>query len=332
MTVSVLLVRSVVEPLEARGVSLGRLCEAARFDPARLADAEGRIEPDELWRFDQAAVSLTGDPALGLRLGEHAHPQGYNLIGYLTAQAATLRQAIDNLMRFARMLSTDSRKQFEEHGDTALLKLAWPPGAPPVAARLRRELAMTGFYRLVQYFGGGNARVTRVCFEYAAPPYASEYRRVFGGSERFEEPFTGIEFDRELLDRTQLHRNEALHAALEAEAERNLRRLFKEASTTERLVEHLESASWRGRVKMVAAARHLGMSVRSLRRRLAEEGVSFAELAEGAQSKVAKQMLTDPNRTVHETALTLGFSDAATFHRAFKRWTGVTPSRYRTTR
>ena len=80
---------------------------------------------------------------------------------------------------------------------------------------------------------------------------------------------------------------------------------------------------------MKSAARHLRMSERSLRRRLIEEGASFAALLERAQAKVAKEMLSDPERTVHDVAIAMGFSNAAAFHRAFKRWTGMTPRQFR---
>ena len=83
------------------------------------------------------------------------------------------------------------------------------------------------------------------------------------------------------------------------------------------------------RADMSTVARALGMSVRSLRRRLAEEGKSYNDLANEALAAVAKQLLRDKRRTIQETAYDLGFSDTSTFHRAFKRWTGMTPSTFR---
>jgi AraC-like DNA-binding protein len=83
---------------------------------------------------------------------------------------------------------------------------------------------------------------------------------------------------------------------------------------------------------MATAARDLGVSERSLRRRLASENTSYRELVRATLEASAGHMLRDPARSIKETAAALGFVDARTFHRAFKRWTGMTPMEYRETR
>ena len=80
---------------------------------------------------------------------------------------------------------------------------------------------------------------------------------------------------------------------------------------------------------MNAVARSLGLSVRSLRRRLADEATTYNALAREALVALAKQFLENEQRTLQETAYALGFSDTSAFHRAFKHWTGTTPSSYR---
>lgn len=83
------------------------------------------------------------------------------------------------------------------------------------------------------------------------------------------------------------------------------------------------------RTDMQSVARALDISVRSLRRRLEAEGKSYNDILNEALATVAKHLLNDPRRTIQEVAYDMGFSDPSTFHRAFKRWTGVTPSAYR---
>jgi AraC-like DNA-binding protein len=80
---------------------------------------------------------------------------------------------------------------------------------------------------------------------------------------------------------------------------------------------------------MTAVARDLATSERSLRRRLADEGVSYRALVQTVLETRATQMLSDPQRSIQETAHAMGFSDVVAFQRAFKRWKGVTPGEYR---
>lgn len=328
MSVSILLVRGLVEAVIAAGIGRDRLLAAAAVDSLRLEDVDGRLEDVELDRVQAAALDLTGDAALGLHLGERATATAYDMVAYLTSHATTLRGGIDSFLKFERILSDTQGSALEERADTATLKLAIFHGEPR-CTRLRAELAMTGFFRLLQHFIGPDARARRVVFEHAPPPYRAEYARIFGGTERFEQKFTGIQFDRALLDKEQLHKNAELHAVLTLEAERKLNRLTRGIGHAERLRAHLVARAPRERPDMTSAARQLGMSVRSLRRRLSEEGVSYAELVEEAHAVVAKRLLDDPSRSICAAAYDMGFSDPSAFHRAFKRWTGMTPTQHR---
>jgi AraC-like DNA-binding protein len=83
------------------------------------------------------------------------------------------------------------------------------------------------------------------------------------------------------------------------------------------------------RVNMSAVAGALGLSVRTLRRRLVAEGKSYLDVEHEALALVARRLLRDQQHTIQEAAHAMGFSDATTFHRAFKRWTGTTPSAFR---
>jgi AraC-like DNA-binding protein len=133
-----------------------------------------------------------------------------------------------------------------------------------------------------------------------------------------------------------LNQDAEFHAALEAQAEKRLSRLDRNSTYADRvralLLQRGVSQPSAQRADMNAVARALGLSARSLRRRLYDEGVSFVSIAEGALATLAKQLLSDEERSIQETAYALGFSDPSAFYRAFKRWTGTTPKSYRSLR
>jgi AraC-like DNA-binding protein len=332
MSVSIMLIRVLTDAVEAAGVDRDRWLAAANFDARRLEDSNGRVDVDEFMRLRAVALELSGDPALGLHLGEAANSAAYDVIGHLAAHAATLRQGLDLVLRFGAIIDEDGTNwRLEESGNTALVSRAYPGTSLP-ADRMFAEFAIAGFMRMIRQLAGPKASARAAFFQHPAPAYESEYTRIFGGAESFEHAFTGIEFDRRLLDLQQPNVHPELYAVLEVEAERRLARLTGHVGYTERTREYLVARLLEVQPDMAAAARHLGVSVRTLRRRLSEEGTTYAELIEQAQAIVAKRMLGDTRRSIHETAYAMGFADPSGFHRAFKRWTGQTPSEFRSLR
>jgi AraC-like DNA-binding protein len=169
-----------------------------------------------------------------------------------------------------------------------------------------------------------------VHFEHARPEHHPECARIFGGAERYRRPFTGLEIDRKVLDQRGRHHHPELYELLRSQAERTLARVMHGVGQAERLRQYFLARPPLGAAPgMSRVARDLGMSVRSLRRRLTEEGVSYKGILEESLAMTATRMLGDTRRTIQEIAHAMGFSDPTAFHRAFKRWTGTTPAQYR---
>ena len=328
MTVSVVMIRVLVEACELAGVSCEKLLAAAHVDGRCLEDSNARVPMTEYERVQLAALDLTGDAALGLHMGESASFAGFDVMASLIAHAATLRDGLNTYLKFNRILSDDPDSTLDEAGGTATLRLGFWRGSPRCDC-LRAELAVAGFLRLIRHFAGPDALPRRACFQHAAPHHAHEYRRIFSGTERFEQAFTGIEIDRAMLECVPLHKDPELYQVLETQALRKVSRLERAASITTRVEEYLSSRALSGRPDMAEVAQQLGMSERSLRRRLAAEGVTYTQLFEQALASAAKRMLRDPGQSILGAAYAMGFSDSSAFHRAFKRWTGVTPKQYR---
>jgi AraC-like DNA-binding protein len=328
MGLSAVLVRVIVDAVERAGVDRVALLAAAGIDERRLALAEGRFELAELVAVETHALDLTGDEALGLHIGEQVSEASMDLLAHVASHAPTLREALELCSQFQRLAFDDCRLCLQEKGTVATLRYEFARSTPRVD-RMHAEFVIAGLSRLVRTFVGAKPVVFGASFEHARPVYAAQYTRPFGESVHFGARATELEFDRNGLDRPQLHQHPQLYSVLRAEAERALERVTAGQRPSDEVRRYLLARPPARIPDAATAARDLGISERSMRRRLAADNTSYRELVRAALETSAGHMLRDPNRSIQETAHALGFSDAGAFHRAFKRWTGRTPKQYR---
>jgi AraC-like DNA-binding protein len=331
MSVSIFLVRGVLEVAERSGAAREDLRARIDFDWRRLEEPQSRVEFEQFEQILSAAVAVTGDEALGLHVAEQMPEGATDLLGHMAAHAPTMRQALESASQFVALAMDGLLVTMRDEGDTFVARYVFPRSTP-LADRALAELVMGGVVRLARSFTGPGAVPRLACFEHERPGHHGEYTRIFGGSQRFGQSTTSIVFDREIADRSQMHRHPELYELLRAEAQRRLDRMATGAPPASRLRQYLLAMPPSRIPEVRAAARDLGMSERSLRRRLNAEGTSYRDVVRSALESSAGRMLRDPTQTIKETATALGFADAAAFHRAFKRWTGMTPGEYRRVR
>jgi AraC-like DNA-binding protein len=254
-----------------------------------------------------------------------ASESSFGLLSHLVAHASSLRHAIELVSQFHGLLVDDVAIALDEHTGTARLRCKlYAPIETSVV-----ELIIAGLVRMLRTFGCGAHEIHDVCFEHGRPAHHHAYSAAFGGAERFAQPFTGIEFAAHALDRPHMHWQPELQALMRAEAERGMQRLSRSLTCAERVRAWLAGRRDRQVPDMAVASRELGISVRSLRRRLEEEGTSYRELTQSMIYESACSMLRNPDLTLQAIAHALGFADSSTFHRAFMRWAGQTPLAYR---
>ncbi len=327
-TLSGRVVQGLIEAVETVGVPRTYLLRAAQIEPEQLDTADYRLLSSEVYRLCELAIDLTADPALGLHWAEKVSGDTFNPISHMLAHAPTLRQAFEAFQQCARLLTDQVSYVLIENDDAMIVRCTPPASASIRARRFTAEMLLASFVRLIRSFSP-NARPRAVNLEYPAPAYAPEYARVFQGVERFGQPYSELVFDRSLMDVVSPHKDEDVHRALRAIAERRVLQLTDRVPYSLRVRDFLVQQAPAARAEMATVARSLGLSVRSLRRRMDSEGKTFNAVANDAQSIVAKSLLRNTQRTIQEVAYELGFADTSSFHRAFKRWTGTTPLAYR---
>lgn len=321
-------VRALLEAVEQCGVPQMRVAASAQLDRSALSDLDRRVERAAVYQLCEAALDATHDAAFGLHWAERLPDSAFSPISQLALQSANLAEALGHLEQFHWLLCDEVNFRVQEQEGLVIVQTIKVTGASARVQRLVAEMIAVGLTRLVRAFRS-NAPIERVSFDYPAPAYVSEYTRIFGARVRFEQPYCGLAFERALLAATSPFVDAEFHRNLRNFTERRIGELNQQASYHSRVRALLIQAGSQRSVNMQTVARGLGICDRTLRRRLSAEGTSYDAVASDAWMTIAKAQLLDPQRTIKETAADLGFGDRRAFHRAFRRWTGMTPAQFR---
>mgnify|MGYP003449647557 FL=1 len=323
-------VRPLIDAVAANGVPRDTFLRRARIDATHALSEDARLPRTKLFELFELALELTGDPAFGLHSVEALTSEAVSPLGALVSHAATLREALGSLQEFRALFGSESTFEIHEKDGKVRVRCHRFAEASVTAQRYLCEVSLGGLYLFLRRFEA--APVDYVAFAYRAPDYQAEYARVFEGRARFDQPWSGLCFDAAKLTAPAPHVDRELHDTLSAYARRRVRRLTVTQTWAERIHELLVWQSPPRDMSMRVVGKKLGVSVRSLRRHLSHEGKPYADIVSEARAAIAKVCLLDERRTIMETAQELGFSDNTSFHRAFKRWTGLTPMEYRRAR
>lgn len=327
--VSTIFVRALIEAVETAGIPAQRFVDEARISMDRLSESYGWMDVAELDRLTQCAVDLTGDSAFGLHWVERSPLMKFELLAMIIASAPTLREALGCLLRFQSLVYERPELEMTEAGGRVQLRVC-PVAASELGLRVRTEMAVLAFVRLMRYVGAPSEAVLRIAFVHRAPDYAEEYARLFGGRACFGQARSGIEIDPSWLDRRLHHANVELFRLLIVQGERVLASIQSSTGYAGQVRAYLRRLFPR-LPQMPEAARALALSERSLRRRLHEEGISYSAILQESQLLLAQQLLADPTLSIQQIGADVGFTSTTAFHRAFKRWTGESPAAFRST-
>jgi len=325
ITVAARIGAMVVRAAAARGVAPERLRELTGFDATIAKDPDARISLEVESKLWDEAARLTGDDAFGLHAASGLQPGVFDVLDYACRTAPTLLASYERLMRYNRLEHDVAVFGFVERGRIARLEHRFRvPGVEP--SRHAAEFTLAAVIVISTQVLGEPVLPSVVEFRHAAPRATTEHVRAFGVEPRFGCELNALELDRALLDRPVPNADPALSRIIERQAEALLAARPDPVETTVDRVRRLLVASLgEGDITLAGMANKLRMSERTLQRRLADEGTTFDELVEHQRKQLALRYLADAKLAVSEVAYLLGYSEPSAFHRAFKRWTGVTP-------
>ncbi len=320
--ISVMLVRPLVVALVQSPAALAAFWRSTDLTSEIVADAEARVSPAQFCVAWAEATRLANDPALALTIAD-ATPQGaFGIVEYVCRSAPTLRDALAQWVRYLGILDDAVEVALVDAKDGLALRVTVESEAPaPASHELCFALVLRNAQRMVTT---PLAPVTVRFTHSVSPAVALRYRAFFGGIVELGAKRTEIVFAKADADAKLATADANLLAILVPTAQRQRASLTTDPPFVDQVKRALGRALTSDDAQLVTVASAMGMTARSLQRRLQDEGASFQSLRDETRKALADRYLSE-GLSLAEISFLLGFSEPSAFFRAFKRWTGLTP-------
>jgi AraC-like DNA-binding protein len=327
-TVSVKAIRAAMAAASAAGLDGAALASAHGVSRRSLDDADARFSHD-VWVAIFAAIEQhTRDPSIGLRLAA-ALPMGHwDTMDFMIAASATVGEAVARIERYFVLISTAVDHRTTRVGDEVHVRREHRPGV--TRSRAATELAVATIVRRLRALSATPVSPRWVGFAHPRAAAASAYERAFGCPVYFDRDADVIALSPALLAAPMAAPQPELCAVLERHASLLIERA---AVADEGVVQQVRAAVaaelHRGAPTLATVARRLATSARTLQRRLDAQGQRFQSIVEATRFELARRYLADPRIALGEVGYLVGFADPSAFSKAFRRWSGESPTSFR---
>jgi AraC-like DNA-binding protein len=316
----------VVAAYDAMGLDADAALRTLGLSRARLLEPGSLVPAATSYRL--LAIASHADPEFPVRAGARLPWGEAGLIDYVNGSRATLGAALESLVRFVRVVGTNSHYVLDDEPRGPFLRAIYEPPPPAELERMLSEFTLSLVFGRLRDITGRDVG-TEVRFAHDPPPWAPVVRARFGCRVVFGARAAGIGFARESLSFPSRRADPRLERIVEQYALEVLRADPENDSLAASTAAAVRAALPDGAPTMRRIAKQLGTSERTLRRRLAEHSLTFERLRDAELERLARELLGSQRSSVEEIAYLLGFSEARAFQRAFKRWTGSTPGAFR---
>ena len=326
-TSSVRILQSIVLALGETADIPAFLCELGVSDET-LANDDARIPFATLARAWQLAADTANDEFFGVHLAEGLKVGVFDVLDYCAHSSPNLGAALEILARYQRLLHDDVRVELHGRGSETWIE------HHHISVRVQRhavEAALATWLLRARQLTAVQLVPIKVCFQHGAPNKRNTYERVFRCPIEFDSDHTALVVSAADLALPVATANSGLHAVLNRHANTILAELPATGLLPE-LRAVLTEAMKAGPPSLDAAAKSLGLSSRTLQRRLGEHATRFEDVLDKLRRQLSVQYLDDPRLTAQEVAFLLGYSTPSAFNRAFRRWTNLTPNAHRVAR
>ncbi len=324
-------VAALVEVLREQGIAPEASLSGTGLSPESLAQPQTLTSIRQYITVCDNALQLSKDPETPFRVGSRIPLSAYGMYGFALVCSPTIRECVQVALKYHQLATPLLFMSWREGKDSVSWVLAMNPAMthPESLVRFLMEQQLTQLTThsrtLVEH---DRCRPNCAALPYEAPRHVDLYKRYLGCELRFGQPVCELSFPKSILSEKP-HMAHALTAKLMQDT---CDRILGEVKTSTGVAGEVYQiiASTPGHSPtMETVARKLGTAVRTLHRKLHAEGISFTEILNDVRCNLAKEYLRSTELSIEDISELVGFSEAASFRHAFRKWTGNTPATFR---
>lgn len=333
-TASVAALRQYIRAAQASGVDSHTLLRTAGLNHDILDSDEGRISGQQLQEVIRQLAECSQNPVLGLETGDFVQPGSYSVLGYITMSCATLGDAVTRIARYEKLVGDMGVTTVQDRGE--LVRLTWSCNYDdPIVRPQLVDNVFASWINYARWLAEPLAASPKAVFLQRPSPgdqYLESYQQRWQCQVSFQANENAIEFAKSLLQVPLRQPDPLLRHTLELHADRLLSKLDDASGLVGQAKDSIRHHLLQGISRQDLIAERLGMTSRTLQRKLSQEGTSYQRLLDQARQEMAEDYLSNSELPIPEIALRLGYSETTSFHRKFKGTTGKTPGEFRQAR
>lgn len=325
--------RSLLDVAVRRGADAEAVLTASGIASEELASPDARLSFDRFRALMAAAKAACKDPALALHFGAAEPFNELSIVGLIAYSARTMGEAFEQTNRYARLVvevdGHEAGARFAIHRREDGVWLVDRRRNPNAFPELTESTWVRFIHDRKRAYPDREPYVLEVHMTHDAPAHSAAYRAYFDMPLVFGAPWNAMRIRESWLDEPTGSKDRYVFGVFAAHADQLLQSLSTMATIRGRIESALLPVLHTGNVTMTEVARRLGFSRSTLHRRLKAEGETFEAILDDLRRRMAIEYIDGRKVSVNEAAYLTGFSDPSAFSRAFRRWTGMSPGRFR---
>lgn len=310
------------------GLNVNRLLKQSELTAWQIADDSIRVPVENQIKFLNVVADAMQDELLGLRLARQVDLRKIGLLYYVLASSPTLTDALLRVARYSGINNEGVRITFRQRRDASIAFQY--SGVSRMSDRHQIEFFAAVLVRIVKHLVGRELKPESVGFMHRRSEFSPDFKAFFRCSVAFGGDVDEVVYRNSFMTLPVVSSDPYLNRMLVKYCEEAISERRAKSSDWRHSVENsIAQLLPHGQARLPEVCRQLGVTPRTLSRRLATEGSTFAGVLDALRQDLAKRYLREPGLQISEIAWLLGYRQASSFNHAFKRWTGKMPSRLR---